>query len=169
MALKIEPQKEYKFRTSDGEIFNSLYAAERHEKDLIVNLNIERFENQIPRYQAEVPKWITKLPGMSYTYTDKRRPVEYRNFARVFPTALEAVMWENSMEEARLQLQPVINNVNLPVAHHPGKKEYGTWDGPIEKPAAYLYLTEIHFENLKKKAEAELAALSEKSDGSLDV
>jgi hypothetical protein len=163
MAVKITPLIEEKFRTSDGQIFDSKYAAESHEKDLIVNLNVEYIKEKIHRYQAEVPEWITKLPGMSYTYTDKYRPKEYRNFARVFTTALEAVMWENSMEEARLQLQPVINNVNLPVTHHPGKREYGTWDAPVEKPAAYLWLTEIHFENLKKKAEAELAA------GSLDV
>ena len=153
MALQIEPEIEYKFRTSDGEIFNSLYDAERHEKDLIVNLNVERFENQIPRYQAEVPEWITKLPYMNKSYS-----VNYRDFARVFTTAVEAALWEEAMEQTRLQLQPVQDMVNFPVAHHPGKRQSGLWNVRAEAPAVYLFLTEVHFAKLKKQ-----------TDGSLDV
>jgi hypothetical protein len=141
MALQILSEVENEYHTSDGQIFNRKSLALHHEAELS-KVNVKTVGKEIARFQAEVPEWLSEL-------NDKFSFVDKRSFDRVFDTAEEAALWEEAMEQARLQIDPVYALVRNPVAHTSGAKQWGYWDAVCSKPALYLFLIEIHFYNLK--------------------
>jgi hypothetical protein len=78
--------------------------------------------------------------------------IDVRNFGLEFDTVEEAALWEEAMEQSRLQFQHLqdTGSVYFPLAHTSGKRAYGFWETRCELPALYLFLTEVHFANLKK-------------------
>ena len=144
MALQIESKVENEYHTSDGQIFNRKYLAELHEAELS-KVNVKTVGIEITRFQAEVPKWLSKLNDDEYLNRNKR------SFARVFDTAEQAALWEEAMEQSRLQLEHLegTGSFALPEAYTSGAKQWGYWTATCALPALYLFLTEIHFANLK--------------------
>lgn len=144
MALQIEPNIEKEYHTSDGQIFSWEFSAERHEAELS-KVNIKIVEKQIAQFQAEVPEWLSELNSKwAGTY-------DAHSFDRVFNTAEQAALWEEAMEQSRLQLQHLegTGSFTHPKAYTRGARQWGCWEATCQLPALYLFLTEIHFANLK--------------------
>ena len=144
MALQIESKVENEYHTSDGQIFSREYLAESHEAELS-KVNVKTVSKEITQFQAEVPEWLSELNSKW------ARTYDARSFDRVFNTAEQAALWEEAMEQSRLQLQHLegTGSFTRPKAYTRGARQWGCWEATCELPALYLFLTEIHFANLK--------------------